>query len=188
MAGHNSQSKSYGPLDHLQLTFTHSLCLLGARTLKKTEKPPLQTLALERPVVLHLPSIDSKTKTNLTKRPESEWRGTSNDSSYLQTQTDYYVYVSCFRLRRKAKEDHSLNEAQVNMNRAHNATYRAKKELQVKAMLRLDDLHWRKYGRPSPAAEKRDFPEELQWFQEEGWSERMPAHLRARRQQSGEML
>lgn len=69
-----------------------------------------------------------------------------------------------------------------------NLRLRHRKELQVKAMLRLDDLHWRKYGRPSPAAEKRDFPEELQWFQEERWSERMPAHLRARRQQSGEML
>ncbi|KAJ7027675.1 hypothetical protein C8F04DRAFT_1189359 [Mycena alexandri] len=182
MAGHNSQSKSYGPLDHLQLTFTHSLCLLGARTLKKTEKPPLQTLALKRPVVLHLPSIDSSRFGWSLLCPRMT-AGPRNKDELNEKARERMA-----RLRRKAKEDHSLNEAQVNMNRAHNATYRAKKELQVKAMLRLDDLHWRKYGRPSPAAEKRDFPEELQWFQEERWSERMPAHLRARRQQSGEML
>lgn len=91
------------------------------------------------------------------------------------------------------------------MRRTHDATYRVKcassfplvscsdlrprhkKEITFKATLRLQELHWKKYrGRPPPPAEKLDFTEQFQWFEEDRWAERMPAHLRARRQQAAE--
>lgn len=69
-------------------------------------------------------------------------------------------------------------------------TYRLRhsKELQVKAFLKRDEQNYRKYKQHLKGAEERNFTQELEWFQEERWAERMPPHLRARRQRAGEML
>ncbi|KAJ7016694.1 hypothetical protein C8F04DRAFT_1201690 [Mycena alexandri] len=86
------------------------------------------------------------------------------------------------RLRGKALDDSGLAKTQANMRRTHDATYRVKhkKEITFKATLKLQELHWKKYrGRPPPPAEKLDFTEQFQWFEEDRWAERMPAHLRA---------
>ncbi|KAJ7044330.1 hypothetical protein C8F04DRAFT_1174764 [Mycena alexandri] len=176
-AGHNAQSDSYGPPDYLQPTLPHLQRLLAMKIPENPKSRPPPTLALGMPVGSHAPSIDS-----------SMFRGTCHcltmtSGARNQAKLNEKARERMSRLRGKALDDSGLAKTQANMRRTHDATYRVKhkKEITFKATLRLQELHWKKYrGRPPPPAEKLDFTEQFQWFEEDRWAERMPAHLRAR--------
>ncbi|KAJ7018296.1 hypothetical protein C8F04DRAFT_1199139 [Mycena alexandri] len=176
-AGHNAQSDSYGPPDYLQPTLPHLQRLLAMKIPENPKSRPPPTLVLGMPVGSHAPSIDS-----------SMFRGTCHcltmtSGARNQAKLNEKARERMSRLRGKALDDSGLAKTQANMRRTHDATYRVKhkKEITFKATLRLQELHWKKYhGRPPPPAEKLDFTEQFQWFEEDRWAERMPAHLRAR--------
>ncbi|KAJ7025074.1 hypothetical protein C8F04DRAFT_1191866 [Mycena alexandri] len=175
--GHNAQSDSYGPPDYLQPALPHLQRHSAVKIPKNPKSRPLPTLELETPVGSHAPSIDSsmfrETCHCLTMTFGPRNRAKLNEKARERMS----------RLRGKALDDPGLAKTQADMRRTHDATYRVKhkKEITFKATLRLQDLHWKKYrGRPPPT-EKLDFTEQFQWFEEDRWAERMPAHLRARR-------
>ncbi|KAJ7033885.1 hypothetical protein C8F04DRAFT_1183635 [Mycena alexandri] len=175
--GHNAQSDSYGPPDYLQPALPHLQRHLAVKIPENPKSRPLPTLELETPVGSHAPSIDSsmfrETCHCLTMTSGPRNRAKLNEKARERMS----------RLRGKALNDPGLAKTQADMRCTHDATYRVKhkKEITFKATLRLQDLHWKKYrGRPPPT-EKLDFTEQFQWFEEDRWAERMPAHLRARR-------
>ncbi|KAJ7029744.1 hypothetical protein C8F04DRAFT_1187418 [Mycena alexandri] len=176
-AGHNAQSDSYGSPDYLQPTLPHLQQLLAVKIPENPKSRPPPTLALGMPVGSHAPSIDS-----------SMFRATCHCLTMTsgprnQAKLNEKARERMSRLRGKALDDSGLAKTQANMRRTHDATYRVKhkKEITFKATLRLQELHWKKYrGRPPPPAKKLDFTEQFQWFEEDRWAERMPAHLRAR--------
>ncbi|KAJ7028203.1 hypothetical protein C8F04DRAFT_1188885 [Mycena alexandri] len=175
--GHNAQSDSYGPPDYLQPALPHLQRHLAVKIPKNPKSRPLPTLELETPVGSHAPSIDSsmfrETCHCLTMTSGPRNRAKLNEKARERMS----------RLRGKALNDPGLAKTQADMRRTHDATYRVKhkKEITFKATLRLQDLHWKKYRSRPPPTEKLDFTEQFQWFEEDRWAERMPAHLRARR-------
>ncbi|KAJ7034813.1 hypothetical protein C8F04DRAFT_1259492 [Mycena alexandri] len=93
------------------------------------------------------------------------------------------------RQRNLAREDPELATQTAARRRTHDATYRKKhhKVIMLKSFLRRDEAHYRQYRRHLPTPEARDYQQELDFLKEDAWAEKMPPHLRKRRQQAGEM-